>query len=59
MTQQLSFAEPIGLLLVLALLAMLASGVLAESSFALGFRTRLGGGPPKLPRRVATAAQRG
>lgn len=59
MTRNVPFDEPIGMLLVLALLAVLAIGVLVESDLAAIARTWLGGGTHKLPRRVATAGQRG
>lgn len=59
MSQQVPFETPIGLLLVLALLAVLASGALFESGLSAIARAWLGGGSSKLPRPVATAAQRG
>ena len=59
MTRQIPLDAPIGMLLVLALLAVLASGVLIESGLAAVARTWLGGGSHKLPRPIATAGQRG
>ena len=59
MTREISFDEPIGMLLVLALLAVLAIGVLVESDLPAIARTWFGGGSHKLPRRVATAGHRG
>jgi len=59
MTGQIPFDAPVGALLSLTLLVLLASGVLFESGLLGIVRTWLSGGSDKLPGRVATAGHRG
>lgn len=58
-SQHVPFDQPIGALLVLALIVLAVSGLLFESGLPRSVRVRLGGGSASLPRRVATAGQQG
>jgi len=58
-TAPIPFEQPIAVLLVLTMLAVLASGVLFESGLPSVVRSWLGGGSARLPRPVAPAGHRG
>jgi len=58
-TGQIPFDVPFGALLTLALLVVLASGLVFESGFLGLVRARLAAGAHKLPRRIATASHHG
>jgi len=58
-TQRFTLDEPVGMLLVVALLAILAAGALFESGLPAIARSWLAGRPKSVSRRVATAGQRG
>lgn len=59
LTQQLTLDEPIGMLLVLALLAVAAAGVLLESGLPAIVYGWFAGRPAGVTRGVATAGHRG
>lgn len=58
MTSQIAFDVPFGMLLALALLVVLASGVVFESGLFGMMHAWLAGHDEKLTRRVATAGHR-
>lgn len=57
-TTPIAFHTPLGALLVVALVLLVASGVVFESGAVTMVRAWLAGETQKLPRRIATAHQR-